>query len=456
VSTTTATPIEGLPPGPSLPRALQTAGFILRGPSYLKKLQAEHGDVFTMRITGEGRWVILADPAHIKQVFTGSPDVFHAGKGNQVLLPLLGDHSVLLLDGPEHLRQRRLLLPPFHGQRMTAYGELMDEITAEEVARWPVGEDFASWPRMQHITLEVIMRAVFGVEQGPQLDRVRTALNRLLDEVMRPTTMAVLSAIGPHRFRELAIVKRELARADAEIYPVIRERRAAPDLEDRQDILSLLLQARHEDGRPMSDEELRDELMTLLVAGHETTATTLGWAVERLTRHPDALARATAEVREQGADGPFLDGVVKETLRLRPVLSVVVRQLQEDAEVAGYRLPAGTRVVPCIQLAHRRPDVYPDPDAFRPERWLDQQPGTYSWLPFGGGVRRCLGASFALFEAKRVLAGILGQVDLAPAARDGEQVRRRAITQTPQHGARITVAARHDRRPVQEPVAVPA
>lgn len=445
-----------LPPGPRMPRALQTTGFITRGPSFLKQCRERYGDMFTLRISGEGNWVMLVDPDHIKQVFTGSPQVFHAGKGNQILLPLLGDHSVLLLDEAAHLRQRKLLLPPFHGKRMASYGELMQRAAEQEIATWPVGEEMEAWPRMQNITLEVIMRAVFGVEDDARLVEVRDALTTLLDEVMRPITMVALAAVGPHRFRELGMVKRRLAAADKVVFRLIRDRRAAPDLAERDDILSLLIQARHEDGRGMTDQELRDELMTLLVAGHETTATTLGWALERLVRHPDKLARLREEVL--AGEDAYLDAVIKETLRLRPVLSIVVRELQEDVQIGDYLLPKGTRVTPCIQLVHRRDDVYPNPDAFEPERWLGQTPGTYTWIPFGGGVRRCLGASFALFESKSVLASIVAGVDLLPATPKGEQVKRRAITQTPKHGARVIVRARTPRAPVVEaaPVAVGA
>ncbi|EHN12712.1 cytochrome P450 [Patulibacter medicamentivorans] len=434
MSTTTS-----LPPGPRMPRALQTTGFITRGPSFLKRCRERYGDMFTLRISGEGNWVMLADPEHVKQVFTGSPKVFHAGKGNQILLPLLGDHSVLLLDEDAHMRQRKLLLPPFHGKRMAGYGELMEQAARDEIATWPVGEALPAWPRMQNITLEVIMRAVFGVEDGARLDEVRAVLTTLLERVTHPVTMAMVAAMGPHRFRELGIVKRHLEPADEVVFRLIRARREAADLEQREDILSLLLQARHEDGRAMTDQELRDELMTLLVAGHETTATTLGWALERLVRHPDKLARLRDEVL--AGEDAYLDAVVTETLRLRPVLAIVVRELQEDVQIGDHLLPKGTRVTPCIQLVHRRPDVYPDPDAFLPERWLDQKPGTYTWFPFGGGVRRCLGASFALFETKRVLAAIVAGVDLVPETPEGEQIRRRAITQTPAHGARVVVRA---------------
>lgn len=428
-----------LPPGPRYPRALQTLGWNFRNQSFLERSRARYGDMFTLRIAAEGTWVMLAHPDHVKQVFTGDPAVFHAGEANTILLPLLGDHSVLLLDDEPHMRQRKLLLPPFHGKRMERYGELMSEIAAAEVARWPAGERIEVWPRMQALTLEVILRAVFGVEQGARLEELRNVLRMVMAEATNPVSMLMLAAIGPRRFRRLPQVRRTLAPADALLFEEIRRRRDDPRLEEREDILSLLLQATHEDGRPMSDQELRDELMTLLVAGHETTATALAWAVERLVRHPEKLDRLREEVRGGGEE--YLDAVVTETLRLRPVIPIVVRELKAPVEIGGHALPAGVRVAPCISLVHRREDVYPQPRAFRPERFLERPPGTYTWLPFGGGVRRCLGASFALFEMKRVLATVVGSIDLRPPAPDPERVRRRAIVHTPARGAEVLVGA---------------
>ncbi|MGE4427599.1 MAG: cytochrome P450 [Solirubrobacteraceae bacterium] len=432
--------VDALPDGPRTSRLQQSIRFVRDAPGFLEECHARHGDMFTLRITGEGDWVILGHPDLAKEVFTGSPEVFHAGEGNDALLPLLGDHSVLLLDDDAHLRQRRLLLPPFHGRRMSRYGELMEEATERQVATWPIGEPMPTWPRLQEITLEVIMRAVFGVQDEARLDEIRRLLNTVLHRATHPLTLAMVTALGPHRFRALPLVRRALEPADAAILRLIRERRVADDLDERDDILSMLVQATDEDGRPMGDRELRDELMTLLVAGHETTATTLAWALERLVRHPDRLDRLRAEVL--AGDDAYLDATIKETLRLRPVLALVVRKLTAPVELGGHRLPAGTRVAPCIRLIHQRPDLYPDPEAFRPERFLDTAPGTYTWIPFGGGVRRCLGASFAQFEAQRVLATIVRRVELRAADPAPEPFRRRAITQTPGRGARVVVTRR--------------
>ncbi|MCK9250389.1 MAG: cytochrome P450 [Solirubrobacteraceae bacterium] len=421
-------------------RLEQSIRFVRDAPGFLEACHARHGDMFTLRITAGGEWVMLGHPDLVKEVFTGSPEVFHAGEGNDVLLPLLGDHSVLLLDDDAHLRQRRLLLPPFHGRRMSRYAGLIEQATERQVATWPVGTPIATWPRLQEITLEVIMRAVFGVQDEARLAAIRDPLVTVLRRVTHPLTLASVTAIGPRRFRAIPFARRALEGADDAILRLIRERRVADDLDERDDILSMLVQATDEDGRPMGDRELRDELMTLLVAGHETTATTLAWALERLVRHPAALARLRDEVR--AGEEAYLDATIKETLRLRPVLALVVRKLTTAAEIGGHRLPAGTRVAPCIRLVHQRPDLYPDPSAFRPERFLDRAPGTYTWIPFGGGVRRCLGASFAELEARRVLATIVRRVELRAAEPEPEPFRRRAITQTPGRGGRVVVVRR--------------
>jgi cytochrome P450 len=430
-----------LPPGPRSPLLAQAIQFNRYTWSYLAKLQARYGDTFTLKMPGgTNRWVFLTDPAHVKQVFTGDPKVFHAGEGNSILLPLLGQHSVLLLDEAPHLRQRKLLLPPFHGKRMAGYEDLMREIARDTIATWPVGQPLRAWPHMQAITLEIIMRAVFGVE-GAKLNDLRTALEYLLGEVTNPRTMLLIALMGEKRFANWKPVRRRLQAVDDILLPEIARRREAPDLEQRGDILSLLLQATDEDGNPMGDRELRDELMTLLVAGHETTANSLSWALERLVRHPEVLQRLQDEVRE-GETDVWMDAVCRETLRLCPVISIVVRELQEDVEIAGHVVPKGARVVPCVHLVHRRPEIYPDPEAFKPERWLDQSPGTYTWIPFGGGVRRCLGASFALFEMKTILGEIVRSMDLQTTTAPGERMRSRAIARTPGGQAEIVIARR--------------
>jgi len=395
-----------------------------------------YGDMFALKIAYEGTWVMLADPEAVKQVFTGDPRVFHAGEGNQILAPVLGRNSVLVLDEKPHMSQRRLLLPPFHGERMQGYGETMGEIAAREIDSWPTGAPYKLRPRMQAITLDIILRTVFGVGEGERMTELRTALREFLDLTTNPRLLIPLLAVGPKRVRRLPAFRRRIDLVDHLIYREIAERRRAGDLEQRDDILSLLVAARHEDGSPMSDEEMRDELLTLLVAGHETTATSLAWAVERLARHPEKLARLRAEA-EAGESEEYLTATIQETLRLRPVISIVIRRLTEPVEIGGYELPAGVSVTPSVYLVHRNPEIYPDPDSFKPERFLDNPPGTYTWIPFGGGVRRCLGASFAQFEMAVVLKELVKRHAIRPATPKSERVFRRAITETPRHDAEV-------------------
>jgi cytochrome P450 len=408
----------------------------------MERCRARYGDVFTLRIAHEGTWVFLAHPDAVKQVFTGDPRLLHAGEANAVLGPIVGNQSVLLLDEDNHMTQRKLMLPPFHGERIQRYGELIEAIAGREIERWPVGEPLALWPRMQAITLEVIMRTVFGIEEADRLERLRGRLRNLVDWTTGGGRLLLLAVLGPRRIGTLAPFRRALESVDELLFDEIRRRRTDPAVAERDDVLSLLVQARHEDGRTMSDAELRDELITLLAAGHETTATSLAWAIERLIRHPTALIRLREEVA--AGEEEFLDAVVKETLRLRPVLPIVVRRLTEPMEIGGHFLPAGVSVAPCIYLIHRRPDVYPEPERFRPERFLEQPAGTYNWIPFGGGVRRCIGASFAIFEMKRVLATIVERAELRPSRPGPERVARRAITLVPRGRTEVVVVSKKD------------
>jgi cytochrome P450 family 135 len=437
-----ATP--SLPPGPGWPRALQTARWIARPAAFLEEAARRYGDMFTLRIANEGTWVFISHPDAVKQVFTGDPRLLHAGEANIVLLPVLGSHSVLLLDDDAHMAQRKLMLPPFHGERMRGYEGTMAEVAAREIDRWPAGEPLPAWPTMQAITLEVIMRTVFGVRDAPGLERLGEALRSSLGFASEPLRMAILAAFGPRRVAELGWVRAKLEPTNELIYEEIRSRRGAPDLADRTDVLSMLLQARHDDGTEMSDEELRDELMTLLVAGHETSATALAWALDALTHHPAVLARLRDEV--DSGDDAYLDAVVKETLRLRPVIALVLRRLIEPMEIGGRMLPAGVNVAPCIYLVHRRADVYDEPRAFRPERFLESPPATYTWIPFGGGVRRCLGASFAQFEMKVVLRELVSRLDIRAARPQPERRVRRAIVFAPARGGEIVVERRASAR----------
>ena len=426
-----------LPPGPTTSRPLQTVRWIYRPGPMLEDCRRRYGDMFTLRIAHEGNWVFLADPDAIKQVFTGDPRVLHAGEANVVVLPLLGHHSLLLLDEGAHMSQRKLMLPPFHGERMRGYEQVMTEVAAEEIDSWPAGQPYAVRPAMQRITLEVIIRTVFGVQDAARRERLRAALSGALEWGSDPRRMAMLAALGPQRLARSGLFRRVREPADELIYDEIRERRAAPDLAERDDVLSMLLQARHEDGSEMSDEQLRDQLMTLLVAGHETTASSLAWAVERLVRNPPVLARLRDEV--EAGDDEYVDAVCKETLRLRPILALVLRRLTEPMEIGGRLLPAGANIAPCIYLVHRRPDIYPEPYAFRPERFIERPAGTYTWIPFGGGVRRCLGASFAQFEMRVVLRELVRRLELRTRDERPERVTRRAITLVPDRGGEIVV-----------------
>jgi cytochrome P450 family 135 len=413
----------------------QTAIWSRQARRMLFACQDRYGDMFTLRIAYEGTWVMLADPDAIKQVFTGDPKVFHAGEGNQVLAPVLGKSSLLVLDEKPHMSQRKLLLPPFHGARMQGYEQTMGEIAEREIETWPTGTPYQLRPRMQAMTLEIILQTVFGVRGGERMGELRAALREFLDLTTNPQILLPLLLLGPSRVRRFPPFRRRVDRVDELIYREIAERRDAADIEERDDVLSMLIAARHEDGSPMRDEEMRDELLTLLVAGHETTATSLSWAIERLTRSPDKLERLRAEVlagREE-----YLTATIQETLRLRPVISIVLRRLTEAVEIGGYDLPAGISVAPCIYLVHRNPEVYPEPQRFLPERFLDNPPGTYTWIPFGGGVRRCLGASFAQFEMAVVLKELIKRHQIRPANPRPERVFRRAITETPRHNAEV-------------------
>jgi len=423
---------------------------------YLARAAAEYGPVFTARFV-IGDLVFVSDPALIKEVFRGDPDTLRAGEANAPPLePIVGRNSALTLDGPEHLRQRKLMLPSFHGERIRRYGDLIEQIAHDDIDRWPVGTPFGIRDRTQAITLEVIMRTVFGIDDAARLRQLRDLLSKILD-------------IGDHRFAMTSIILPQLRRtlgrgiwrrfvalradADELIYDEIRRRRADPATPDRDDVLSVLLQARDESGEPMTDIELRDELMTLLVAGHETTGTALAWTFDLLLHNPEPMERLSAGI-ESGSD-EYLDAVIKEALRIRPVVPGVSRKLTRPWTLDGHELPAGTRVSPNIWLTHHNPDVYPEPGRFRPERFIEGTADTYSWIPFGGGIRRCLGASFALFEMKTVIPVILERVRLSAASDQPERIRRRAVTFAPEHEAPVIVRERFP-RPAADAERIPA
>jgi cytochrome P450 len=390
--------------------------------------------MFTMKLVGLGAIVMVSHPEVVREVFTASPELLHAGEANRVLLPVVGPNSVMLLDGDAHREQRRLLMPAFRGSHLQSYTDTIRDIAEAEIARWPRGEPVRLLPQMQTLTLEVILRVVFGLQHGERVDRLRAALRRMLALSMNVFGQMMMLVVGPEQMRT-ALAHRVLREVDRLLYEEIAARRQVDDLDERTDVLSMLLKAKHSEGDPMSDREVRDELITLLLAGHETTASGLAWAVERIIRHPDIQSRLVEAARADAHE--YIDAVVKESLRLRPVVSLVGRRLKEPMVIGGVPLPAGVAVVPSIYLMHRRPEIYPDPEQFRPERFLGHHAGTYTWIPFGGGVRRCLGATFAEFEMRIVLAALFASSQLRPDRPEPEPVHRRSVTHVPGRGTTV-------------------
>jgi len=434
---------SSLPPGPPYPPPLQAVGMWKRPLASLERYRARYGRRFTLRFPGSPPFVLLSDPDEIKQVFLAPPEVLHPGEGARVLEPLVGRNSLILLDEEAHMEQRKLLLPAFHGERMELLSDLMSEVAEREVAGWRRGVPMPVQPRTQRLTLEVILRAVFGLEPGSRLDALRGRLAEMLAFGDRPISLIPFDPDGrAARFLErlgpIARFRRVQAETDAILFELIDERRAAAAGGD--DVLAMLLAARHEDGSPMSAQELRDELMTLLVAGHETTASALAWAFERLARAPRVLGRLT-EALDAGDDS-YLLATIQEALRRRPVLiNVEPRLVKEPFALGGRTYSPGVCLVPNAYLVHHDPDVYPAPYEFRPERFVDRPPGTYTWIPFGGGRRRCIGASFALLEMQIVLRTVLRACRLIPGG-DPEVARRRNIAIRPGAGARVTLRDR--------------
>ena len=417
--------MSALPPGPRLPRALQAIGWTRRPLPYLERCRARYGRTFTLRILHWGDWVVLSDPADVKRVFTAG-DAVGVALANPLLGPVLGPTSVMLSEEPAHMRKRKLMLPAFHGKGVQADAEMMAEAARREIARWPVGEPFQLWPRMQSVTLDVVMGAVFGPRPQPRLAELRRRLAELTEWLNDSRNLTMLAVFGPRWVARSRGYREAMGAVEEAVIEEVRRRRAEP-LPDPPDVVSMLIAARREDGSPLGEDELRDELVTLLSDG--PTSSSLAWAFERLLRNPPTLARAREDAR--GGDGSYIDAVVKETLRLRPPVPVVVRRLLRPLRLGGYELPAGTVVAPCIHLIHRDPEHYPRPERFEPERFLGRQPGTYTWIPFGGGVRRCLAASYAEMEMKRVLSTVLSTVELRPAETRAEPITKSAISFSP-------------------------
>lgn len=441
-------------PGPRLPGWALAALMMGRGAATVAACRRRYGSVFALRIAFLGTMVYVSDPADIKAVFAGDPGVFHAGEANRMLRGLLGDSSLLVIDDDEHRDRRRLMLPPFHRDAVARQAGLMAQIAADNIDGWPVGRPFALAPKMSEITLEVILRTVIGASDPKRL----AALRRIMPELLDVGPWESLAITNPKLLarRPWRALRQRIAEADDLLYAEIADRRADPDLAERTDTLAMLVRA--ETG--MTDRELRDQLMTLLVAGHDTTATGLSWALERITRHPVVLAKAVlaAEASAAGdaAGEEYLDAVVKETLRIRPVVFDVGRVLTSPVDLAGYRLPAGTMVVPGMGLVHASPEVYPEPDRFDPDRMLGASLSPTTWLPFGGGNRRCLGATFALVEMRVVLREILRRAEFGTTAAPGERQKLKHVIFIPHRGARVTVRAISDVQPAVQSAACPA
>jgi cytochrome P450 len=421
-----------LPPGPPWPSLLQTVGWWNRPLAFHENCRRRYGERYTVRLLGSPPFVMHSNPDHIREIFTAPPEVLHPGEGARILEPVVGTYSVILLDEKDHLSQRRLMLPAFHGEKMQQLSSLVTEVTEREVASWPTDSEVILHPRLQGLTLEVILRAVFGMDPGPRLDDVREALTRILDFATRPMTLVpyLQKEMGGHsRWAKFLALRKE---ADAHVYDLIATHSGGGD-----DVLSMLKEARHEDGSPMSPKELRDELMTLLVAGHETTASSLAFGMSMLARHPGVVE----ELRR--GDDDYMQGTIQEILRARPVLpNAAPRLVKEPVEIGGWHYEPGACLLANTYLVHHDPAIYPEPYAFRPERFLADGPGTYTWIPFGGGRRRCLGASFALLEMKAVLGEVLRLYDVQPGVDGAEVSRRRSITISPRFGASTVLRER--------------
>jgi cytochrome P450 len=473
-SHTPATAPPDLPPGPRMPSFVQAVGWSRRPLAFMERCQRHFGDTFTLRLARGETWVVVCDPRDVKRVFTADPDTLGVSEANPLLGPLLGHRSVMLLEEPEHMPRRKLMLAPFHGRRMDGYAEMMSAVTRREIDSWPIGEPFELWPRMQTITLEVILHVVFGSLDSEHVRRLRElllALTTWLNDPGRLASLSALSAVLGARAmaRDPSFQTTREAMAST-VLAEVRRRREARDArasahahlgmraseveqageqgvdgeDERDDVLALLESARYEDGSPLSDRDLCDEAITLLLDG--PTSTSLAWTFERLLRHPDKLERLRREV-DEGEEDIYLDAVVREAMRLCPPVAVVARRLLAPLELGGYEIPAGVTVAPCVYLMHRRAEVYPNPRAFVPERFLGKTPGTYTWIPFGGGSRRCLAASFATTEMKRVVHTVLSEVELRPRRATSERVTRSSIAFAPGGRALAVVTGRRTSAP---------
>lgn len=432
-----------LPPGPGTPRLVNSFNWVQRPSTVMKEARQRYGEIWTLRLLADTNFVLVSDPQLVQGILGTDPSLLHAGEANAMIGPaMLGENSVLLLDDEPHVAKRRLLRPPFHQDHISGYRETIARICNEEIASWPLNEPIQLLPRMQSITLKAIMSVIFGVTGGEPQERLHARIGDVFAWAARPWHMAFLHLA--HR-RQSGLPKSFLAirdPLDRVVFDEIERARQDPRLEARDDVLAMLLKTRYEDGSPMSDRDLRDQMITLLIQGHQSTAASLAWALERLMRHPESLERLHAEAQSNGE--AFLDAVFKETLRVRPPIPIVMRRVvRQPYQLGPYELPVGSTIAPCIYMVHRHEEIYPEPERFRPERWLEQpELGDDAWIPFGGGDRHCVGRSFATAEFKEILGLIARQVRLAPAADEDERVVRRGILLAPNRGARAVIRER--------------
>ena len=426
----------GLPPGPAAPAVVQGVRWAADPEGLFLRSRSRYGDPFSLRLPGQPPVVVFGTREGVHSILTGDPDVFRAGQSHAAMELGLGRRSVLLLDGDEHSRQRRMMLPYFRGKGDDAAAEAIDAMTRREVESWPVGRPFKLGPRFRAVALRAILHVLFGPGEGERHRRLEHEIARMLEASVRWWNPNIAWAALPERVAgplypvsPWRVYRRFVVRMDEPLREEIAARRRAGDLEERTDVLSALMRARDDDGAVLDDEELRDAVVTLLLAGHETSATALSWTMDLLMRHPDVHARAREAAR--GGDGDYIDAVVNESLRLRPPLPFAPRTLYADADVGGTRVPSGTMVVACIYLLHRNPAVFADPDRFDPDRFADGRPDPKAWAPFGGGGRRCLGAGFALKELRTMLSALLATAHLEPAGKRAEDAVWRTVVFSP-------------------------
>jgi len=410
-----------------------------------------HGDTFTLNVGGYGRFVMVSHPETVREIFRGDPDVLHSGEANDILSATVGRSSVLVLDGAPHVRQRRVLVPPLKGERMRAFFDAMRLETIETVRAWPAGKPFAALPAMRRITLRVILRTGLGLAAGPEMDEFERKVEILLANGRQRHALVLMKLVPIRRLSRSRWVPlfRQLNALNDSLFPLIVARRRGQSPAANENVLDDLVAATHDDGTPLDDQEVRDAIFTILIAGHDTTALALAWALAEIVPRPDVVERLTDELRRVTGGGPpdaeqlpaleYLDGAIRESLRLRPVVPFVVRLTKRPFAAGGREYPAGVVLCPCSYLVHRREDLYPEPERFRPERFLERKFGLHEWFPFGGGNRVCLGMPFALYEMKVLLATLFSQVRLTRPAGARSRARRYGLVLGPDDGARVVV-----------------